>query len=116
MVQRHIPTQKRQLQNPALHKTKFWQTFGDPNFKEQYRLLSTFADEGHLAWRSHTSTRSEVYNHITANSEFNVILSGTMFPLGPEEDARGILEHLAGDLSNDALPVKWPDQTTSQYW
>lgn len=32
-----------------------------------------------------------------------------MFPLGPEEDARGILEHLAGDLSNDVLPGKWPD-------
>jgi hypothetical protein len=109
MSRRYVSTRRRQLQNPDMHKTKFWQTFGDKNFKQRYRLLSTFADEGHLAWRSDESTRSHIYKLITGNSEFNVILSGTMFPLGPEEDARGILEHLAGDLSNDVLPGKWPD-------
>lgn len=117
MVQRYIPTRRRVpvLRTPELNKTKFWRIFGDSNFKQRYRLLSTFADEGHLAWRSDTSTRSEIYKHITGNSEFNVILSGTMFPLGPEEDARGILEHLAGDLSNDVLPGKWPNHLRTAF-
>lgn len=110
MVQKYIPVRRQSLLFPERNKTKFWQIFGDPNFKQRFHLLSTFADEGHLAWRSDTSTRSEVYKRITANSDFNVILSGTMFPLGPEEDARGILEHLAGGLSDDeTAPGKWPD-------
>jgi hypothetical protein len=71
---------------------------------------ATFADEGHLAWRSDSSTRSKVYKKITSLSKFNVLLSGTMFPLGPGEDARGILEHLGGDFTSSETPVKWSDE------
>ena len=67
------------------------------------------------------STRSEVYKHITANSEFNVLLSRTMFPLGPQDDARGILEHLGegGEgLSRHVNPGKWncSEQLFSDFW
>jgi len=36
-------------------------------------------------------------------------LSGTLFPLGPDEDAKGILEHLGGNISKKLpeTPVKW---------
>jgi len=90
--------------------SSFWEVFSDPNFHQKIQLLSTFADEGHLAWRSESSTRSKVYKKVTSLSEFNVILSGTMFPLGPEEDARGILEHLGGDFASPENPVKWTDK------
>ena len=91
-------------------KTPFWEVFSDPDFHKHTLLLSTFADEGHLAWRSDSSTRSKVYKKITSLSKFNVLLSGTMFPLGPGEDARGILEHLGGDFTSSETPVKWSDE------
>jgi hypothetical protein len=98
---------KVNARGPDPQPTPFWKVFGDSNFSSTHRLLSTFADEGHLAWRSDTSTRSDVYKNITANSEFNVILSGTMFPMGPEEDGRRILEHLGGSLSKEDVSGKW---------
>lgn len=88
-------------------KTPFWEIFSDPNVSANVQLLSTFGDEGHLAWRSDDSIRSMVYKTVTSLSQFNVILSGTMFPLAPEEDARGILEHMGGSLSAEAATVKW---------
>jgi hypothetical protein len=92
-------------------KTPFWEIFSHPEFQQHNILLSTFADEGHLAWRSDSSTRSQVYKKITSLSKFNVILSGTMFPLGPAEDGRGILEHLGGDFTaHPENPPKWDDQ------
>ena len=90
-------------------KAPFWEVFSDPNFEKKVHLLSTFADEGHLAWSSESSTRSMVYKAVTSQSYFNVILSGTMFPLAPKEDAKGILEHLGGTLTASASTagVKW---------
>jgi hypothetical protein len=89
----------------------FFRVFGTPTFHHNVRLLSTFADEAHLAWRSDSSQRSHIYKKIVACSEFNVLLSGTMFPLGPSEDAKGILEHLGGSLDDkDGLQSKWNDK------
>jgi hypothetical protein len=89
----------------------FMRVFDDPTFYQHVRLLSTFADEAHLAWRSETSGRSKIYKKIVARSEFNVLLSGTMFPLGPSTDAQGILEHLGGPLNEDGSPSsKWDDK------
>lgn len=36
---------------------------------------------------------------VTIKPELNIILSGTMFPLRPREDAKGIPEHLDGSLN-----------------
>lgn len=44
--------------------------------------------------RIHPRARSMVYKAVTIQSELNVSLTGTMFPLAPQEDALGILEHL----------------------
>lgn len=93
---------------PPEYTSSFFKVFGEKEISQRVRILSTFADEAHLAWRSSSSERSRIFKAITAMSEFNVLLSGTMFPLGPSEDARGILEHLGGEFNATSPGVsKW---------
>lgn len=91
------------------YSSSFWSVFGDPDVGNKVRILSSFADEAHVAWRSFSSERSKIFKKVTTLSEFNVLVSGTMFPRCPSSDARGILEHLGGDL--DSAPgSRWsPD-------
>lgn len=83
-------------QNPQ-YQSAFWEIFSAPDFQDRVRILSSFADEAHVPWRSANSERSVVFKKVTANSELNVLVSGTMFPRCPSSDAEGILEHLGGE-------------------
>jgi hypothetical protein len=67
-------------------------------FLENFEILATFSDEAHIALRSLTSMRSGLYREITAHSPFNVLMSGTLFPLGPTKDGPGIIQNCFGML------------------
>jgi hypothetical protein len=70
-----------------------------PEFLEKFEILATFSDEAHLANRSLVSQRSALHREITAHSPFNVLMSGTLFPLGPTKDGPGIIQNCFGTLS-----------------
>ena len=71
-------------------------------------MLTTFSDESHIANRSLTSTRSSIFRRIVEMSAFNVLMSGTMFPLGPTKDGRGIIENCFGRLHKDTCKLPLP--------
>src|SRR5271169_3534650 len=77
-------------------RTDFTKTIQSPEFRRNVVIHSIFADEAHLAWRSLTSKRSEIFRDIQPRSEFNVLISGTMFPLGLRDDGPRILLHIGG--------------------
>ena len=62
------------------------------------RILSTWWDEAHIFARSGSSTRLHLLRRFCARSEFNVIITGTLFPLGPGQDARDLLVSLGGEF------------------
>jgi hypothetical protein len=76
------------------------------------QILATFADESHLAWRQIHSNRSAAFRKIINVSSFNVLLSGTMFPLGPSTDAKGVLEHCGGPFNDTG---KWKPQLAKAF-
>ena len=98
---------KRDRRTTASGESEFWQVFGGRRFPQHVEILSTFADEAHKAWRNPKSERSQVYRHIANHSSFNVLCTGTMWPLGPKADAPGVLQHLGGDLNT--AEGKWKD-------
>jgi len=71
------------------------------------QVLSLFADEGHLAFRSMDSARSTVFRIISTFADFVVSISGTPFPLGPKEDGWQTLRSIAGDPRSQLH--KWKD-------
>ena len=74
--------------------------------KNAVRLMSLCVDEAHLMCRSKESNRVQIFRHIASRAaEFVVLISGIMFPLGPKQDAQGILES-CGDTIDDHH-VKW---------
>ena len=60
------------------------------------RILSTWWDEAHIFARSGSSARLHLLRQFCARSEFNVIITGTLFPLGPCQDAGDLLVSLGG--------------------
>ena len=79
-------------------KTLFSMTIHSQEFRSNVVIHSVFADEAHLAWRSLASRWSEILHYIQSRSAFNVLISGTMFPLGLWTDALGVLLHIGGEL------------------
>jgi hypothetical protein len=86
-------------------ESEFYKTITHPHVLSRVEILTTFADEAHLPWRTFTSIRSNLFRKITAYSKFNVLISGTAFPLGPESDANVVLQHLGGPFDGG----KWEE-------
>ena len=87
--------------------TDFWKTVSSPQFVKESQIVASFADEAHTAWRSSQSSRSKLYRKLVARSEFNVLVSGTPFPLGPATDAEGVLIHCGGPFDENG---RWGDK------
>jgi hypothetical protein len=87
-------------------KTDFYQLIMSDEFRTRVRILSTFSDEAHQFGRSSTSAQNGTLRNIIARSEFNVLITGTIFPLGPETDAVNVLQSLGGPLGEQG---KWND-------
>jgi hypothetical protein len=70
-------------------------------------IPTVICDEWHLYGRSDNSNRIKILETLIAKSQFVVQMSGTMFPLGPKQDARAILKNLAGPWDLKGKPSKW---------
>ena len=79
--------------------TDFYKLVMSDGFKARVQILSTFSDEAHQFGRSATSLQNHTLRNIFRRSLFNVLITGTLFPLGPETDALGVLESLGGPLN-----------------
>jgi hypothetical protein len=86
--------------------TDFYRLVMSDEFKMQVEILSTFSDEAHQFGRSATSSQNRTLRNIIRRSRFNVLITGTIFPLGPETDASNVLQSLGGPLNEDG---KWND-------
>lgn len=65
-------------------------------FKTTVEILSSWSDECHLFSRSATSAQNDILRELCSFSRFNVLISGTLFPLGPSTDAKAVLHSLGG--------------------
>jgi hypothetical protein len=69
------------------------------------RLLSTWLDEGHIFGRASDgsgntgSRRHDTLMKFTSRTEFNCLMSGTLFPLGPIDDAESVFYTVGGSPS-----------------
>jgi len=88
--------------------TDFYRLIMSDEFRVRVKILSTFSDEAHQFGRSATSSQNRTLRNIIRRSEFNVLITGTIFPLGPETDAIGVLQSLGGPLNEEG---KWNDTT-----
>ena len=80
--------------------TAFKNMVNGPDFAEKVKVLSTFSDEAHLFGRSPTSQQNSILRNLVKKSNFNVLITGTIFPLGPSNDAKEVLESLGGPFDN----------------
>jgi len=87
--------------------TDFYRLVMSENFKTRVQILSTFSDEAHQFGRSATSSQNQTLRKIIQRSEFNVLITGTIFPLGPETDAIGVLQSLGGPFNERG---KWNER------
>jgi hypothetical protein len=85
--------------------TDFGKTVYSQQFLRNVEILVVFSDEAHIPGRTENSARSQVYRHLVRHSQFNVLLSGTLFPCGPGEDANQLLQTLGGSFDDNG---KWP--------
>lgn len=76
--------------------TAFYELVMSDDFRNNVKILSTFSDEAHQFGRSPTSSQNRSLRAIIKQSHFNVLITGTIFPLGPEVDASGVLQSLGG--------------------
>jgi len=76
------------------------QVMQSSDFRNRCQILSTFSDEAHFVSRSPTSAQNSSLREITTNSRFNVLITGTLFPLGPSTDANEFLISLGGPFDN----------------
>ena len=92
--------------------TDFWKTVSSPQFVTASEIVASFANEAHTAWRSLKSSRSQLYRKLVARSKFNVLVSGTPFPLGPGTDAEGVLIHCGGSFDENG---RWGDKLARSF-
>ena len=76
----------------------------------EVELLSLFADEAHGAFRSLESNKTLLWDKLNAWSEFTCLISGTLFPLGPKKDSKGLMTCLGRDWNNPKKRNKWTSQ------
>jgi hypothetical protein len=77
----------------------FHQLVSSDRFKTSVEILSSWSDECHLFSRSATSVKNDILRDLCLFSRFNVLISGTLFPLGPSTDAKGLLHSLGGPFN-----------------
>jgi hypothetical protein len=82
----------------------FGKWLNSPAFR-RVQMLTTFADEAHISFRSKTSARSAFFLQMIRSSQFNALVTGTPYPLGPSTDALNLLVHLGGPFDEGG---KWP--------
>jgi len=67
--------------------------------------MSTWSDEAHQFGRGFESAQIQILRKsVFVRSHFNVIITGTLFPLGSETDANGVLQTIGGRYDNTG---KW---------
>jgi Trehalase len=71
----------------------------------EVELLSLFGDEAHAAFRSLDSNRAQQWDKMNVWSELTCLITGTLFPLGPKKDGRGLMTCLARDWHKKT--TKW---------
>jgi hypothetical protein len=76
-------------------------------YNDDVIIQTMVCDEWHLYGRSDDSNRIKILETLIAKSKFVVQMSGTMFPLGPKQDARVILKNLAGPWDLKGKSSKW---------
>jgi hypothetical protein len=68
-------------------------------------FTSLFYDEAHVYGRYHSSNTVSMMRKLNGRSDFRVLISGTPFPRGPRQDAKGYLYAMNGELSH--APKSW---------
>jgi hypothetical protein len=81
-------------------KRPFVKYFSDPQNLAAIDVMSTWADEAHVFGRSDTSYQNRFLRQFTRQSRFNVLITGTLFPLGPSQDAPQVLTSMGGSFSS----------------
>jgi hypothetical protein len=76
-------------------------------FSSNFNVISTWSDEGHLYGRSEDSFQNNFLRSICARSQFNVLISGTIFPLSPSTDAGPLLRTLGGPFDGSGDGGQW---------
>ena len=76
-------------------------------FSSSFNVISTWLDEGHAYSRSEDSFQNKLLRSICARSRFNVLISGTLFPLSPSTDAGPLLRTLGGPFDGSSNGGKW---------
>jgi SNF2-related domain len=69
-------------------------------------IPALIADEAHIYLRSHESAKVRGYRSLLEQSQFSVLMSGTLFPLGPQHDVFLLFPQLGGPL--EASNERWP--------
>ena len=88
-------------------KSDFTKEMDKPDVRKNLRILATFSDEAHQSCRSFKSQRGQILRDITLRSQFNVLISGTPFPLGISTNALEVLVFLGGSLEKQDPLSKW---------
>ena len=96
--------------------TDFEKEMNTSSARDTLRILATFSDEAHQNCRSFTSQRGKILREITLRSEFNVLISGTPFPLGISTNAAEVLVFLGGSLQKQDVQSKWSAKLRVQFW
>jgi hypothetical protein len=76
----------------------FVKLFSDPAKLKRIEVMSTWSDEAHVFGRSDTSYQNRFLRQFTRQSRFNVLITGTLFPLGPSHDAVHVLTSMGGPI------------------
>ena len=77
---------------------------------EKFLIPVLICDEGHIYLRSDSSKKITFFHSMQPHAEFIVHVSGTLFPLGPRQDAPKLLMNLGGPfvlVDDDGDKTKW---------
>jgi hypothetical protein len=78
----------------------FVKLFSDPAKLKRIEVMSTWSDEAHVFGRSDTSYQNRFLRQFTRQSRFNVLITGTLSPLGLSHDAVHVLTSLGGPIGD----------------
>ena len=77
-------------------------------------VLALVGDEGHISFRSNTSIRVDSFRQIGLRSGLVCLLSGTLWPMGPRKDGRGLCEALGGTWTPGSRSLNASKWTSAQ--